>query len=217
MLYFRALLSGLSALPAANAELRVALQAELDALGSATLHARLAQQDPLAASKIHSNDPQRILRALEVITLTGEALSAQQTSGLRPVSPPGCLRLGIFPADRALLHGRIAERFDAMLDAGLVDEVRRLRQRPGLTSMHPSMRSVGYRQIWEGLEQHQSLSEMREKGIAATRQLAKRQLTWMRSDPTLIRLDGSAEALLAAALAQVHRHEAAGVSTGSID
>lgn len=186
-LYFRALERGLSALPEADPGLRAALEAEGERLGWPALHARLAAEDPAAAARIHPNDPQRIGRALEVIALTGRPLTAQQHGGSgRPRWR--LLKLAIWPDDRAELHRRIAERFDAMLAAGLVEEVTRLRSDPQLTADHGSMRAVGYRQAWAWLDAGGPLRELRERGIHATRQLAKRQLTWLRSERDAFRL-----------------------------
>ena len=180
-LYFRALSQGLSSLPPADPEVRAALAAEASAHGWAALHARLAAADPAAAARIHPNDPQRLQRALEVVALTGRALTPQQTA---PLQRPPCriLKLALVPQDRAALHERIADRFRAMVDDGLVEEVRALRARPGLTADRPSMRAVGYRQAWEHLDGACDRDELVARGIHATRQLAKRQLTWLRSE-----------------------------------
>ena len=196
MLYFRALGRGLSELPISDPATRAALQADLATRGSAALHADLARIDPKAAARIHANDTQRILRALEVFQATGTPISELQTkasANALDTHAPEQLRIALFPADRAALHTKIAERFSAMLDAGLVAEVAKLRQRSDLTADHPSMRSVGYRQTWAHLDGEYDLTELREKGIAATRQLAKRQMTWLRSDPGLRCFDGGAE------------------------
>jgi tRNA dimethylallyltransferase len=195
MLYFRALGRGLSELPVSDPDIRASLQADLAARGSAALHADLARVDAKAADRIHANDTQRILRALEVFQATGTPISDLQTKASSDASEahaPEQLRIAIFPTDRAALHIKIAERFDAMLEAGLVAEVAKLRLRTGLTADHPSMRSVGYRQTWAHLDGEYDLAELREKGIAATRQLAKRQITWLRSDPGLRCFDGNA-------------------------
>lgn len=192
MLYFRALARGLSALPASNPELRAALQADLSQRGSAALHADLARVDQKAALRIHANDSQRILRALEVFQQTGTPISELQvkdSSNAIDSHAPELLRIALFPTDRANLHHKIAERFAAMMDLGLLAEVAALRARPALTQDHPSMRSVGYRQAWEHLSGAYGSDELRQKGIAATRQLAKRQITWLRSDPFLWCLD----------------------------
>ena len=186
-LYFRALAEGLSSLPQADSAVRTALEAEARLHGWPALHARLAAADPVAARRIHPNDPQRIQRALEVLALTGRALSAQQGAPLaRP--PYRILKLALLP-DRRVLHARIEARFRAMLEAGLVDEVRALRARPGLTADHPSMRAVGYRQAWEHLDGAFGLDGLLDRGIHATRQLAKRQLTWLRSEYDALPLD----------------------------
>jgi tRNA dimethylallyltransferase len=191
MLYFRTLLRGLSALPESAPEVRAKLQAELSQHGLAALHMRLQQVDAAAAARIHSNDTQRILRALEVFEMTGEPLSVLQNTAASHASaaPDNCLHLGLMPADRALLHARIADRFDLMLQQGLIAEVTQLRTRALLRAEHPSMRSVGYRQVWQYLDGMSTHADMREQAIAATRQLAKRQITWLRSDPWLSLLD----------------------------
>lgn len=180
-LYFRSLQRGLSTLPGAEPELRLRLEAEAQALGWAALHRRLTILDPLAAQRIHPNDPQRIQRALEVIEITGQRLSDLQ--GHRQSSLPfRLLKLIICPGDRSVLHQRITQRFMAMKASGFLAEVESLMQRPGLTAEHPAMRAVGYRQAWQYLTGDASASEWVEKGIFATRQLAKRQITWLRSE-----------------------------------
>jgi tRNA dimethylallyltransferase len=183
MLYFKALFEGLAALPPADPQVRAEIEAEAAAQGWPALHARLAQLDPPTAARLAPNDAQRVQRALEVLRLTGEPLSqvhaqAARTPGLRPDR-----FLSLEPDDRAWLHERIARRFDAMLAAGFLDEVRALRARGDLHAQLPSMRSVGYRQAWEALAGQWPLASVRERGIAATRQLAKRQLTWLRAMP----------------------------------
>jgi tRNA dimethylallyltransferase len=181
-LYFRALLHGLSGMPAADPALRAQLEAEADERGWGAMHAELSGIDPPAARRIHESDTQRIQRALEVYRLTGRPISQWQTSASRRPFPWRVLKLVVAPADRATLHERIALRFDAMLDAGLLDEVRRLRADPRLHEDLPSMRAVGYRQAWQHLGGDGDLAALRARGIAATRQLAKRQLTWLRSE-----------------------------------
>ena len=178
-LYFRALEWGLSPLPDADPAVRAQLEAEAAAQGWAPLHDRLAALDPVAASRIHRNDPQRIQRALEVIMLTGSPLSTQQ-QGSAARFPWRVLKLVACVADRSELHRRIAARFCGMLDAGLLAEVARLRERPGLNADSPAMRAVGYRQAWEHLAGLIDRQQLLERGIFATRQLAKRQLTWLR-------------------------------------
>lgn len=183
MLYFKALFEGLAALPPADPEVRAAIEAEAARAGWPALHAQLADVDPETAARLAPNDAQRIQRALEVFRLTSRPLSAFHGAGTRT----GALRpdrfLSLEPNDRAWLQERIAQRFDAMLAAGFLDEVRSLRARGDLHAELPSMRCVGYRQAWEALEGAWPLASVRERGIAATRQLAKRQLTWLRGMP----------------------------------
>jgi tRNA dimethylallyltransferase len=183
MLYYRALEQGLSALPSADPQLRARLEAELEEKGLAHLHARLAEVDPEAAARIHVNDPQRTLRALEVFELSGEPMShflQQEIDNDLPCRP---LKVVLLPADRALLHQRIEQRFQIMLDQGLIAEVEGLYQRGDLHADLPSMRAVGYRQVWTYLEGGWDYDTMVERGIIATRQLAKRQLTWLKHQP----------------------------------
>ncbi|TMH74731.1 MAG: tRNA (adenosine(37)-N6)-dimethylallyltransferase MiaA [Betaproteobacteria bacterium] len=180
MLYYRALVGGLDALPQADAEVRAAINAEARERGWPALHAELERIDPRSARRIPAGDTQRIQRALEVWRLTGKALSSLQ--GVARAGLPFALKaFALVPPDREALNQRIAQRFDAMLEAGLVDEVRRLRSRHRLTPGMPSMRAVGYRQVWQYLEGEIGEAELRSEAIAATRQLAKRQLTWLRS------------------------------------
>ncbi|PKM06104.1 MAG: tRNA (adenosine(37)-N6)-dimethylallyltransferase MiaA [Gammaproteobacteria bacterium HGW-Gammaproteobacteria-4] len=181
-LYFQALLEGLSPMPEADPALRAQLQAEAGQYGWASLHGELARVDPLAAARIHATDPQRIVRALEVWRLTGRRLSDWQAQPSGHRLPFRVLKLVIAPQHRAVLHARIAQRFDAMLAAGFLDEVRALRADPLLHAELPSMRAVGYRQAWAHLEGDTDAVQFREQAIAATRQLAKRQLTWLRGE-----------------------------------
>lgn len=192
MLYYRALQQGLSDMPAADPALRLRLQAELAASGSARMHARLAEVDPVAARRIHPNDPQRIQRALEVYMLTGRCLTELYESVKDEVFPFRIFKLILAPADRHLLHRRIERRFQEMLDRGLVAEVEALYGRGDLGLDKPSMRAVGYRQIWEYLDGLTDYDEMVQRGVAATRQFAKRQLTWLRSEDDAIWLDSLA-------------------------
>jgi tRNA dimethylallyltransferase len=179
MLYFRALAEGLSALPQADRELRAVLDREAGERGWPALHAELARVDPHSAGRIAPTDAQRIQRALEVYRTTGEPLSSLQ--GRREAGALGeHVALALVPEDRAALHAAIARRFDAMLEQGLVDELAGLRRRYALSPDLPSMRSVGYRQAWRYLEGEIDAAALRASGIAATRQLAKRQLTWLR-------------------------------------
>jgi tRNA dimethylallyltransferase len=190
MMYFKALVDGLDDLPMADPAIRALLDAEAAKNGLASLHARLAQIDPITAARLEPNDAQRIQRALEVIELTGQPLS--QLLALRPktILPFTLLSFALEPSERSVLHTRIAARFDAMLaDDGLITEVAALRARGDLHLGLPSMRCVGYRQAWEYLDGAYDAQTLREKGIAATRQLAKRQLTWLRSMPDRIVLD----------------------------
>lgn len=183
MLYFKALREGLDEMPPADAAMRRALDEEAAARGWPALHAELAQVDPTTAARLPPLDSQRIQRALEVWRLTGRPLSAWHRGTSRDTSADAARRLplaALEPASRAWLHERIAMRFDTMLAQGLVDEVRRLRERGDLHAGLPSMRCVGYRQAWEALDGNELL-QLRDRGIAATRQLAKRQLTWLRS------------------------------------
>jgi tRNA dimethylallyltransferase len=184
MLYYRALAQGIDPLPAAQPALRARIDARAERLGWPALHAELARIDPVTAARLSPNDAQRIQRALEVCELTGKPLSALQRGAAHAL--PFTLRTyALIPEDRAALHRRIAERFARMLEDGLVDELRALRKRYALHAQLPSMRCVGYRQAWAYLEGEYGLDALREKGIAATRQLAKRQLTWLRSLPEL--------------------------------
>jgi tRNA dimethylallyltransferase len=186
-LYFRALLRGLSPMPEADPSMRAQLEAEAGVRGWAALHAELAEVDPAAAARIHATDPQRIQRALEVYRLSGRPISdwQRESAAASQRFPCRVLKLAVAPRDRAVLHDRIERRFDAMLDAGFLDEVHALRAMPELR-MHPApldlpaLRAVGYRQAWEHLDGAFSASVFRERGIFATRQLAKRQLTWLR-------------------------------------
>ena len=183
MLYFKALRDGLHPLPQADAALRERIDAEAGARGWPALHAELARVDPETAARLAPADAQRIQRALEVWRLSGRPLSAWHRDGARGTAPAAAWPLvSLEPQSRAWLHARIAERFDAMLAAGLLDEVHALRARGDLHAGLPAMRCVGYRQAWQALDAGEP-ALMREPGIAATRQLAKRQLTWLRSIP----------------------------------
>jgi tRNA dimethylallyltransferase len=185
MLYYRALSGGLDELPQADAGVRSAIDAEAARRGWPALHADLATVDPATAARLEPNDAHRIQRALEVFRLTGRPISSLQRSA--PSRLPFELKaFAVVPGDRTELHRRIAARFDLMLAEGLVDEVRGLRQRFALSPEFASMRCVGYRQVWEHIDGAVDAALMREKAIAATRQLAKRQLTWLRSFPSLL-------------------------------
>jgi tRNA dimethylallyltransferase len=180
MLYYRALAHGLDALPPGDPAIRAAIVVEASARGWPAMHAELARVDPVTAGRLAPNDSQRIERALEVHRATGHRLSSLQTAR-RAALPFQLISFALMPDDRAALHARIAARFDAMLKQGLVEEVRALRGRHALHADLPSMRCVGYRQVWGHLDGAYDRATLREKGIAATRQLAKRQLTWLRS------------------------------------
>lgn len=187
-LYFRALLSGLSPMPEADPATRMQLAADAAARGWAALHAELALVDPVAAARIHATDAQRIQRALEVYRLSGRTISDwHRATRAMPRLPYRVLKLVLAPGDRAVLHRRIAQRFDAMLAAGFLDEVARLRGLPQLHSHPrplelPALRAVGYRQAWEHLDAGTDAATFRDRAIFATRQLAKRQLTWLRGE-----------------------------------
>ncbi|HET8554015.1 MAG TPA: tRNA (adenosine(37)-N6)-dimethylallyltransferase MiaA [Rhodanobacteraceae bacterium] len=182
-LYFRALQQGLSPLPAADPEIRRRLAAEAEQQGWPALHARLARFDPVAASRIRPRDAQRIQRALEVIELGGgQPLSEQQNRAEQARFPFRVLKLALVPTDRAHLHARIAMRFDGMLESGFLDEVRRLRERGDLAPDLPAMRAVGYRQAWDYLDGRVDTRTFHQRAMAATRQLAKRQITWLRGE-----------------------------------
>ena len=186
MLYFKALFDGLDAMPSAHPRIRAQLDAEAAAAGWPAMHAELAKVDPATAARLSPNDSQRIQRALEVFRASGRPLSDFHATKSIAASPRPIGAGGLFslePGDRAWLHERIARRFDAMLAAGFLEEVQALRARGDLTPELPSMRCVGYRQAWEALDGQWPLASLRERGIAATRQLAKRQITWLRGMP----------------------------------
>jgi tRNA dimethylallyltransferase len=182
MLYYRTLLAGLDPLPSASAAIRSEIDREAALRGWPALHRDLARIDPPIAARLSPNDSQRIQRALEVWRITGRPMSSLQSGRAAPL-PFELATFAIVPGDRGELHRRIAGRLDRMLQAGLVDELRGLRERYSLTADSPSMRSVGYRQAWGYLEGEYDAAQMRERALAATRQLAKRQLTWLRSFP----------------------------------
>ena len=190
MLYFKGLADGLDDLPGADAALRVQLEADAAAIGWPAMHARLAQLDPITAARLAPNDAQRVGRALEIIALSGQPMSALLALREKTVLPFRLQSFALEPSDRAVLHARIATRFDAMLkDDALLDEVDGLRRRGDLHPGLPSMRCVGYRQAWDYLDGRIDRAALRETGIIATRQLAKRQLTWLRSMPERIVID----------------------------
>ncbi len=185
MLYFKALRDGLDDLPSADLALRSQLDMEITRHGTAALHARLRKLDPITAERLNPNDTQRVQRAMEIILLTGQPMSSQLDKADKPELPFELMSLALEPSDRKVLHDRIAQRFDVMLSAkpGLIEETAALKQRSDLHSGLPSIRCVGYRQAWDYLDGKINRDSLREMGIAATRQLAKRQLTWLRSMP----------------------------------
>ncbi|HAT42219.1 MAG TPA: tRNA (adenosine(37)-N6)-dimethylallyltransferase MiaA [Rheinheimera sp.] len=184
MLYFKALIDGISPLPEADADVRQEIEREAERVGWDGLHQQLAEIDPVSAARIHPNDPQRINRAIEVYRLTGKSMTELTETKSEPLPYQVC-QFAIAPQERAMLHERIAQRFELMLQQGFEHEVRQLYQRGDLHPGLPSIRCVGYRQMWEYLDGLVTYDEMVYRGIAATRQLAKRQLTWLRSWPDL--------------------------------
>jgi len=193
MLYFRALLEGLSDLPGADPGIRETIATRAAVSGWPALHAELARRDPEAATGIDPTDPQRIQRALEVMELTGRTLSEARRRQPAVPLPYRVLKIVVCPSDRAELHRRIERRFDLMWAAGFEAEVRRLREDPRIHADLPAMRAVGYRQVWDWLEQGGEPARMRSRAIAATRQLAKRQLTWLRRERNGLWYDLGAE------------------------
>ena len=194
-LYFRALEQGLSVLPAADPGIRARLEAEARRDGWVALHARLADVDPVAAGRIHATDPQRIQRALEVYEITGLPISRFHAGGRAGGLPYRLLKLALVPEARTLMHDRIEERFRSMLASGFVDEVRRLFEQGNLEAELPAIRAVGYRQVWMYLEGKIGFEEMLEKAIVATRQYARRQLTWLRSEQNVVSFPAEAPSL----------------------
>lgn len=184
MLYFRALTAGLADLPPASPAVRAALDREAAVRGWPALHAELQAADPEAAARINPNDSQRVQRALEVHRVSGRPLTDWQAQTQAPAAYR-FLKIALLPRQRAVLHRRIARRLEGMLAAGFVEEVQALRARPGLAADSPAMRAVGYRQIWTHLAGETDRETARQQALAATRQLAKRQITWLRSEPSL--------------------------------
>jgi tRNA dimethylallyltransferase len=191
MMYFRALIDGIANLPAGDAAIRDRIDAEAEQLGWPAIHARLREVDAVAANRIQPNDSQRIQRALEVYEISGRSLTHWHQSAPRKTSDTGIrfLKTALDIADRKVLHERIEQRLDLMFNNGFVSEVVRLKERIGLTRDMPSMRSVGYRQVWAHLEGEYTLDESRYRALVATRQLAKRQFTWLRSESNLYSVD----------------------------
>jgi tRNA dimethylallyltransferase len=182
MMYFRALTAGIAALPSADDDIRRAIDAEAEDRGWPALHEDLQQVDPAAAERIKPNDRQRIQRALEVYRSSGTPLSVWQQDSAPQRDDIRYLKIGLNIEPRSLLHERIAERLDIMVDGGFIEELRQLRERPHLVADCPAMRSVGYRQFWQHLDGEYELDEARDRALFATRQLAKRQITWLRSE-----------------------------------
>jgi tRNA dimethylallyltransferase len=195
MLYFRVLLQGIAGLPQADETVRAELKARADQEGWEALHATLVEVDPIAAAKIHANDAQRIQRALEVFQLTGKTISSLQQTDTAPLAGYNVLQLALMPSSREKLHERIAQRFQQMLNDGFVEEVKKLYERGDLSADLSSIRSVGYRQVWEYLAEHNDAVIMKDSALAATRQLAKRQITWLRSWENCQFLDSDAHDL----------------------
>ena len=204
MLYFKALLDGISELPEADPSVRAAIEAQAAEFGWEHLHRELAGYDPVSAARIHPNDPQRINRAVEVYRLTGRSMTELTQDKGEPFPYRAC-QFAIAPTERSVLHERIALRFEQMLAQGFEQEVRLLKQRSDLHADLPSVRCVGYRQMWDYLDGLVSYDEMVYRGIAATRQLAKRQLTWLRSwqDLTWLKSEGSVKENLQAVLSSL--------------
>ncbi|WP_321787251.1 tRNA (adenosine(37)-N6)-dimethylallyltransferase MiaA [Paraburkholderia sp. J94] len=208
MLYYKALTQGLNDLPGADPAVRAQLDADAARDGWPALHARLAQVDPATAARLAPNDSQRIQRALEIWMLSGQPMSALLAAPSSRDDEAARYRfvpVALEPSDRAVLHRRIEQRFDAMLAAGLIDEVKALRARGDLDANLPSMRCVGYRQAWEYLDGEIDYDTLRDKGVFATRQLCKRQLTWLRAMPERIVVDCCAADATAQAVAAIER------------
>jgi len=203
MLYFNALNSGLALLPEADPAIRARLDQDLAQLGKEALYQRLAGIDPESAARIHPNDPQRVQRALEVYEISGKPLTSFFTEAQAQDIPYQRIKLIIAPQDRAILHDIIARRFKQMLDQGFIDEVAALYQRGDLSEKMPSIRAVGYRQAWSYLQGEYDLETMTEKAIVATRQLAKRQFTWLRRETDAANFQTGDQDLLAKALAEI--------------
>lgn len=201
MMYFKALLEGLSQLPSADEAIRAEIQAQAAAKGWEALHGQLRKIDPVSAERIHPNDPQRLSRALEVYRISGKSLTELTQTKSTPL-PYDVVQFAIAPSERKVLHDLIGQRFRMMLQQGFIDEVMQLKARGDLHLNLPSMRCVGYRQCWQYLDGEFDYDTMVEKAVAATRQLAKRQLTWLRSWPELNWLESGAEGNLVTLMRQ---------------
>ncbi len=208
MLYFNVLNSGLAVLPEADPAIRAQLEQDLEHLGKEALHRRLADIDPESAARIHPNDPQRVQRALEVYAISGQPLTSFFTAAQAQDIPYQRIKLIIAPPDRALLHDIIAQRFRKMLEQGFIEEVAALYQRGDLTEKMPSIRAVGYRQAWSYLQGEYGIEVMTEKAIIATRQLAKRQFTWLRRETDAASFHSGQSDLLDSVLAEIKRANA---------
>lgn len=193
MLYFRALEQGLSPLPQAEPAVREALDAQASQIGWPAMHARLAEADPASAQKIHPNDSQRIQRALEILQISGRSRTDSTGNRQSPAETWNTVKLVVAPLERSILHQRIALRFEQMMAAGFLSEVEKLHANPDLQESLPAIRAVGYRQLWQFLEGELTLDEAVERGIIATRQLARRQLTWLRAETVDLWIDALAE------------------------
>lgn len=189
MLYFKALVEGLNDLPEADSTIRLIIETMAEEDGWPAVHEKLRKVDPETAARLEPNDAQRIQRALEIFYITGKSMTDLLKKPKYVYFPYTPIRIALLPSDRSVLHARIAQRFDAMLEAGLVEELQALREAYGLEADMPSMRCVGYRQAWDFIEDRIGRADLREQGIAATRQLAKRQLTWLRSMENLTEFD----------------------------
>lgn len=205
MLYFNALQHGLNNLPEADAEARGQLMERAQRQGWPAMHTELARIDPITAQRLQPNDAQRIERALEIYLITGRPMSELLAEEKGDSLPYRLLKVALLPSDRAVLHQRIAERFDAMLELGLVEEVRGLRSQYALNPLMPSMRCVGYRQAWQHLDGELDMDSLREKGIASTRQLAKRQMTWLRGMGDIISIDCLIKELVDSSISKIRQ------------
>ena len=206
MMYFRSLTEGIAELPEADPEIRANLDTDAASVGWPAMHRKLGEIDPGVAARINPNDSQRIQRALEVFEISGRTMSEWQAAGRRS-EPDNCyLKVALVPGSRSMLHERIGARLQSMFEQGFVEEVEKLRRRPGLSSRSSSMRAVGYRQIWSHLDGEYDRPAARDKALAATRQLAKRQLTWLRSDAQLKCFDPLEGKTIDAILAFLDKH-----------
>lgn len=205
MLYFRALEYGLSLLPEADPAVRARIEAQAQTHGWQALHERLTQLDPIAAQRIHPNDPQRLLRALEVCEVSGKSLTELQQAQWQDPCPYQLLKIALIPSDREWLRQRLAQRFDQMLAQGFINEVQQLWQRGDLDTHLPAIRAVGYRQVWDYLNGKIDYTQMRDRAIVATRQLAKRQMTWLRSEKG-VRVYNPQECYLPSLISNVSAH-----------